>query len=102
MNTAISELLESEDKIDGIFFATNSISIAGVKALFRHNVTIQKDIQVMCFDESEAFNLLPFSVPFVKQPIQEMAKEALKLLIHQIKNEDTHVEVSCIDAQLIV
>ena len=32
----------------------------------------------MCFDESEALNLLPFSVPFIKQPIEQMAKQALK------------------------
>ena len=41
----------------------------------------------MCFDESEAFNLLPFSIPFIKQPIEKMAKKALKLLIYQIEKK---------------
>lgn len=102
MNNAISELLISDNKVDGIFFATNSISIAGVKSLFKHNIIIQRDIQVMCFDESEAFNLLPFSVPFIKQPIEEMAKQALKLLIYQMEKKGIDVEKSFIDAQLVM
>lgn len=102
MNYAISELMGSEEKVNGIFFATNSISIAGVKSLFKHNIVIQEDIQVMCFDESEAFNLLPFSVPFIKQPIEEMAKQALQLLIHQIENKRMEVKKTFIHAQLII
>ena len=74
MDKAISQLLKSEKKVDTIFFATNTISIAGVKSLLKHGISIQKDIQVMCFDETDAINLFPFRVPFIKQPIEEMAK----------------------------
>ncbi len=102
MNNAIAELLNSDNKVDGIFFATNSLSIAGIKSLFKHNIDIQKDIQVMCFDESEAFNLLPFSIPFIKQPIEKMAKKALKLLIYQIEKKGEEIEKSFIDAQLVM
>lgn len=102
MNNAIAELLNSDNKVDGIFFATNSLSIAGIKSLFKQNIDIQKDIQVMCFDESEAFNLLPFSIPFIKQPIEEMAKKALKLLIYQIEKKGEEIEKSFIDAQLVM
>ncbi|MDO5523564.1 MAG: LacI family DNA-binding transcriptional regulator [Bacteroidia bacterium] len=102
MNKAISELINSNENIDGIFFATNSLSLAGVKSLFKHNINIQRDIQVMCFDETEAFNLLPFSVPFIKQPIEKMAKEALKLLLYQIENKGEKVGKSSIEAQLII
>lgn len=102
INKAILELINSSEKIDGIFFATNSLSIAGVKSLFKHNIDIQKDIQVMCFDESEAFNLLPFSVPYIKQPIEEMAKKALKLLLYQIEKKEETVEKSSIEAQLVI
>ncbi|MDD3787898.1 MAG: LacI family DNA-binding transcriptional regulator [Petrimonas sp.] len=91
---AISQIMKSEKKIDGIFFATNSISLAGVKSLFNYKIELQKDIQIMCFDESEAFYLLPFSVPFVKQPIEEMGKQAVRSLLSQVErhaNEERHV-----------
>ena len=102
INNAIYELINNVEKNDGIFFATNSLSIAGIKSLLKHNIDIQKDVQVMCFDESEAFNLLPFSIPFIKQPIEEMAKKALKLLINQIEKKGNEIEKSFIDAQLIM
>lgn len=102
MNKVISELLDSDNKVDGIFFATNSISIAGVKSLFKHNVEIQKDIQVMCFDESEAFNLVPFTIPFIKQPIKRMAEESVKLLLEQFEDNNQNEKRITVPAELIM
>ena len=38
--------------------------MAGVKSLLKHEVIIQKDIKVMCFDESEAIDLSRFAYLF--------------------------------------
>ena len=100
IDKAILQLMNSDKRIDCIFFATNSISIAGVKALFKHTLSIQRDIQIMCFDESEAFYLLPFSVPFVKQPIEKMAKQSIRLLLNQIEQENCEIERSIVEAEL--
>ena len=90
MHIAIRRLTSTKEKIDGIFFTTNSISINGVKELIKNNVNIQKDIQIMCFDENDAFYILPYTVPFIRQPIKEMAQKAVNILIDQIemKNEE--------------
>lgn len=84
---SIEKLLKRNPKIDGIFFTTNSISINGVKALIKNKINIQKDIQIMCFDENDAFYILPYTVPFIKQPIKEIAKNAIDLLIEQIESK---------------
>ncbi len=102
MDKAISQLLKSEKKVDTIFFATNTISIAGVKSLLKHGISIQKDIQVMCFDETDAINLFPFRVPFIKQPIEEMAKKALELLIVQIEKKDVETHKFFLEAELFI
>ncbi|MDI9604272.1 MAG: LacI family DNA-binding transcriptional regulator, partial [Bacteroidota bacterium] len=39
---AIGNLMSKKDKIDGVFFTTNSISINGVKELIKNNINIQK------------------------------------------------------------
>lgn len=101
MDKAISQLLKCEKKVDAIFFATNTISMAGVKSLFKRGMLIQKDIQVMCFDETDAINLFPFRVPFIKQPIEEMAKSALELLIDQIEKKDVKNQKLFLEAELI-
>ena len=101
MDKAISQLLECEKKVDAIFFATNTISMAGVKSLLKHGLLIQKDIQVMCFDETDAINLFPFRVPFIKQPIEEMARRALELLIDQIEKKEVKTQKLFLEAELI-
>jgi LacI family transcriptional regulator len=102
MDRAISYLVNKEEKMDGIFFATNSISIEGVKSLYKHHLTLQKDIQIMCFDESDAFYLFPFSIPFVKQPIEEMAQHAIQILIDRIEERNLGIEKCFLDAELVL
>ncbi len=102
MDEAISQLLECEKKVDAIFFATNTISMTGVKSLFKRGLLIQKDIQVMCFDETDAINLFPFRVPFIKQPIEEMARKALELLIEQIEKKEVKNHKLFLEAELII
>lgn len=97
-------LINNDSKVDGVFFTTNSISMTGVKSLIKNKVDIQKDIQIMCFDENEAFYLLPYVVPFIRQPIEQMAIESIALLIDsiQMKRDDIQIEQRIIDAVLIV
>ena len=102
MDCVIEELLQMDPKVDAIFFATNSISITGIRTLLKRGMLVQKDIQVMCFDESEAILLFPFRVPYVKQPVEEMAKYALELLIDQIERNNMPNQKIVLDAKLIV
>ena len=103
IEAAIENLVHRQKKIDGILFTTNSISLAGAKSLLKHKIDLQKDIQIMCFDESEAFYLLPVSVPFVKQPIEKMAQEAVKRLIRQIeKTPYDNVKQCVMKGELVV
>lgn len=99
---AICNLMSKREKIDGIFFTTNSISINGVKELIKNNINIQKDIQIMCFDENDAFDILPYTVPFIKQPIKEMAKNAVELLIDQIEMKSGEIENIVVEAELVL
>ncbi len=87
--------------MDAFFFATNSISIAGIKSLSKRGLIIQRNIQVMCFDEAEALELLTYRIPYIKQPIEEMAKKSLKVLFDQIEKNETGVQKFYLDAKLI-
>ncbi len=99
---AIRNLISKNEKIDGIFFTTNSISINGVKELLKNHINIQKDIQIMCFDENDAFYILPYAVPFIKQPIQKMAKNAVELLIEQIEMKSEGTKNVVVEAELVL
>lgn len=101
MKRAICNLMSTKEKIDGLFFTTNSISINGVKELIKNNINIQTDIQIMCFDENDAFYILPYTVPFIRQPIKEMAQKAVELLIDQIEMKNEGIRNLVIGAELV-
>ena len=101
MKRAICNLMSTKEKIDGLFFTTNSISINGVKELIKNNINIHTDILIMCFDENDAFYILPYTVPFIRQPIKEMAQKAVELLIDQIEMKNEGIRNLVIGAELV-
>ena len=102
IENSIDNFLCKNNKIDGIFFTTNTISINGVKSLVKKNINIQKDLQIMCFDENDAFYILPYTVPFIKQPIKEMAKKSVELLLDQIENDSLERKDVVLEAELVL
>ena len=84
---AIESLLSKENNIDGIFFATNTLSMMGIKRLMDLNINIPSDIKVVCFDKSEVFDFIDIPIPYIQQPISEMGKNAVELLMEIIKNK---------------
>ena len=84
---AIMEIVSNEEKVDGIFFATNTISTIGLKVLAGLHIEIPKDMKVVCFDKNDALELSKDYIPYIQQPIPEMGKRAIDLLIKQIKTE---------------
>ncbi len=55
----------------------------------------------MCFDENDAFYILPYTVPFIRQPIKEMAQKAVELLIDQIEMKNEGIRNLVIGAELV-
>ena len=89
---AVDKIVKSKKKIDGIFFVTNTISIIGIKELLRHGVKIQKEIQVICFDKSDAFDFMDVSIPYVSQPVAGMGKKAVEVLVNQITKKEPDLD----------
>lgn len=81
---AIHELAVEEKKVDALYFVTNSLSIAGLYCIQQMNISIPKDLAIMCFDESPAFDFFQPPISYVKQPIDELGKESVKLLVDLI------------------
>ena len=77
------------ERVDGIFFATNTISMLGIKHLLKLGIKVQEDVKIVCFDKSEAFDFMEHMIPYVLQPIPEMGKMAVDMLISQMKQEDS-------------
>ena len=84
IDTSLRDLLSPKNKIDAIFFATNTLAMHGLKYLVKQNYKIPDNVEVVCFDESEAFDFFNFPLAFVSQPLEKVAKEAVQILVNHI------------------
>lgn len=98
----IGELLFGKPSVDAIFFATNTLALNGLKYLNKHNYRIPEDLAVVCFDEGEAFDFFYSPLTFVNQPLVEVGKEAVRILVNQINNKDASKRQIFISSQLVV
>jgi LacI family transcriptional regulator len=82
----------NKNKIDAIFFTSNNLGVAGLEALRSTGKKIPDDISVICFDDNDLFRLGMPGISVVSQPIKDIAKKAVEILIKQINQRSTTVE----------
>ncbi|MBL1410174.1 LacI family DNA-binding transcriptional regulator [Sphingobacterium faecale] len=82
----IKQILE-EEQVDGICCFTNKIAMATLPLLLSLKVQVPKEITIICYDEVEAYKLFPYPMSFVRQPLEEMSKEAVRYLLGQDKHK---------------
>ncbi len=82
----------NKNKFDAIFFTSNNLGVAGLEALRSIGKRIPDDISVICFDDNDLFRLGMPGISVVSQPIKDIAKKAVEILIQQINQRSTTVE----------
>lgn len=91
----------SEKNTDAVLFATNALSLEGLYAIRKNNLRVPEDIGVIGFDGHEAFDFINPSLTYIQQPLVEMGRESVKILIDQINGSKKIVQV-VLKSQLIV
>jgi len=99
---AIDQLLRGRKPADAVFFATNSLAIEGLRYINELGVRVPEDLAVVSFDESEAFDLYHSPITFIRQPILNMGRAAVRVLLEQLKESGKAAEQVCIDAELVI
>ena len=85
---AMQELKEAHEPFDGILFATNSISLSGVRELMKDNAGVGEKMEIVCFDKNEGFEFLPIPISYIMQPIADIGRKAAELLMEQIVSDN--------------
>lgn len=83
---AIESLLTEKPQIDGLILASNTIALNGLKQLYKSKIRIPEDIHLVCFDKSDVFEFMPHPIPYLQQPIEDIAKTASRLLLNQLED----------------
>ena len=75
-------------KIDALFFATNTLSIAGLYKIRDLQLKVPEDLALIGFDGNEAFDFFYSPLTYVEQPVGEMSKEAVRILLDQMAGSE--------------
>jgi LacI family transcriptional regulator len=102
VEAGIKELLAQNPSMDALFFATNTLTLKGLKALNSLNCKVPDDIAVVCFDESEAFDFFYSPLTYIEQPLLEMGKKAVQILIKNISDKKSSNTQLSIPSRLVV
>ncbi len=97
----LKEVLKGNDAPDAFFFATNSLAVAGLKYIHQHGYHVPKDLGIVSFDESEAFDFFYSPITYMRQSIEDMGKSAVDLVIRQIKSPRARKEEVVLHSHLV-
>lgn len=74
--------------IDGIYCGNDLIAIGAIRAIKEKNIKIPEEIKIIGFDDISISQYIDPPLTTIKQPIYEMGKEAVKMLIGIIEKKD--------------
>lgn len=88
-----NELIDKE--YDGVFCVNNTIAKGLLVYMSRNNVSNDK-FKIVSFDDNEVFDIVGPKVNSICQPIDEMGKKAVELLINKIENTDIQTSTNLV------
>jgi LacI family transcriptional regulator len=80
----IRKFLYEHPELDAVFFATNYLGVCGLEAIQQLKLKIPEKLAVICFDDHDLFRLFTPGITIIRQPIRDIAKSALHLLMNQL------------------
>jgi LacI family transcriptional regulator len=92
-------LSRTASRIDGLFIATGSLSSIAIRYLVHLGIKLQSDVQVIGFGRMDAATGV--SIPYVRQPLEEICKKSLDILLKRIKSQENEIEDCIIPASIV-
>lgn len=90
----IQEFIRANKDMNALFFSTNYLGILGLESISGMGLKIPGDLAMICFDDHDIFRLYPPGITVVQQPIEEIAKTAMSLLMQQLDKNRTSTKIS--------
>lgn len=102
ITNAIKKMLNDEREVEAFVFATNSLAVESLKQINALGIKVPEELGLVSFDETDAFDLFYAPLTFIKQDIQQMGKEAVRLLLDEKTNNKKASTQLVVEAELIV
>lgn len=94
-------LLKKQADLTAVFAGNDAIALGAARALHAAGVRIPDDISLIGFDDVEQASIMHPPLTTISQPIYEMGKAAVEILIGQINRKDRVPEHRRFDVRLV-
>ncbi|WP_316745985.1 LacI family DNA-binding transcriptional regulator [Pedobacter gandavensis] len=81
----IKTFIAAHPTMDAILFTTNYLGVMGLISIKELGLQIPEDLALISFDDTEIFSLYPPGITTIQQPVYQIAKYGIDLLLSQIK-----------------
>lgn len=103
IENAVHEVLYNPAQpADAILFGSNSITNHAIKYINRLPVRIPQDVAIISFDETDFLDLFYAPVTYVKQPLQEMGRGAVAVLLDMINKKEEELQQIHLNGELVI
>ncbi|WP_231465710.1 MULTISPECIES: LacI family DNA-binding transcriptional regulator [unclassified Pedobacter] len=101
---AIQKFLEAHKELDAVIFASNYLTMDGLKLSRFGKEKLLSGLAIVSFDDFELLEFIKPSITAIQQPIQELGEKVVKQLLKRLKADtnDTERETFNIDASLCI
>ncbi|WP_426474047.1 LacI family DNA-binding transcriptional regulator [Chryseobacterium balustinum] len=102
VHAEMEKVIGKNPKNTALYFSSNKLAVAGLEYLIKNSIKVPQQVSVLAFDETEAYKLFPAEITYIKQPLEEMADEAIKLLDFQISDYTATSKKITLSGDLII
>jgi len=100
--SAVRQFLAQALPPTAIFTTSDLVAIAVLRTVQKSGLKVPEDISVMGFDDIPLASLVNPSLTTIAQPIQEIGREAFKLVVDRIERKDSPKRKIVLDTKLVV
>ncbi len=83
---AILEIIQN--KADAILFTTNKLGVLGIECIQELELRIPENLSIISFDDTDLYKISSTSISAIQQPLENMSKEAVRILVSMIETPD--------------
>ncbi|MCF8226025.1 MAG: LacI family transcriptional regulator [Bacteroidales bacterium] len=95
-------ILKGKNIPTAIFTLSNTIALGCMKALKEENIKIPEDISLITYDNSLYFDFLKTPLSSIEQPLSEISKIAVRILMAKINGEELHSTQIFLNPEIII
>nr|WKN37288.1 substrate-binding domain-containing protein [Tunicatimonas sp. TK19036] len=102
VKAAVDAMLLGDEPMDAILFATYGLAVNGLKCINEMQVNVPDNLAVVSFGQAEGFDLYHCPITYLKQPMEDLGKTAVELLVKKLKDPEQGMQQIMMEAKLVI